>query len=93
MRQPHPTLHKNRIIPIFDAAVASDTTVKITIKDRNNPIFVSKSLSKDRNNYFCAVSDAAVASDTQNHCSCKQTFMKNFEIVGQKMLQLILPRL
>jgi hypothetical protein len=35
MRQPHPTPHKNRIIPIFcavsDAAVASDT-VKITVR-------------------------------------------------------------
>jgi hypothetical protein len=28
--------------------------------------------SKDRNNpIFCAVSDAAVASDTENHCPCK----------------------
>jgi hypothetical protein len=24
--------------------------------------------------FFCAVSDAAVASDTENHGSCKQTF-------------------
>jgi hypothetical protein len=31
--------------------------------------------SKDRNNpIFCAVSDAAVVSDTENHGSCKQTF-------------------
>jgi hypothetical protein len=30
--------------------------------------------SKDRNNpIFCAVSDAAVASDTENHGLCKQT--------------------
>jgi hypothetical protein len=30
--------------------------------------------SKDRNNpIFCVVSDAAVASDTEKHCSCKQT--------------------
>jgi hypothetical protein len=30
--------------------------------------------SKDRNNPIsCAVSDAAVASDTEKHCSCKQT--------------------
>jgi hypothetical protein len=59
----HLTPHKNRIIPIFDAAVASDI-VKITIKDRNNPIFVSKSLSKIGKILFCAVLDATVASDT-----------------------------
>jgi hypothetical protein len=35
----------------------------------------STAASKDRNNPpFCAVSDAAVASDTENHGSCKQTF-------------------
>jgi hypothetical protein len=28
--------------------------------------------SKDKNNpIFCAVSDAAVASDTEKHCPCK----------------------
>jgi hypothetical protein len=33
--------------------------------------------SKDRNNpIFCAVSDAAVASDTENHGSCKQTLKR-----------------
>jgi hypothetical protein len=40
--------------------------------------------SKERNNpIFCAVSDAAVASDTENHGSCKQT-LKSRETVFLK---------
>jgi hypothetical protein len=39
--------------------------------------------SKDRNNpIFCAVSDAAVASNTENHGSCKQT-IKDFGIYAK----------
>jgi hypothetical protein len=36
-------------------------------KDRNNPI-------------FCVVSDAAVASDTENHGLCKQTITQTAKI-------------
>jgi hypothetical protein len=41
-------------------SVGCDSRIRHRTKDKKNPI-------------FCAVSDAAVASDTKNHCLCKQT--------------------
>jgi hypothetical protein len=41
-------------------SVGCNSRIQRRTKDRKNPI-------------FCAVSDAAVASDTENHCLCKQT--------------------
>jgi hypothetical protein len=46
-----------------DFRVGCDSRIRHCIKDRINPI-------------FCAAPDAAVASDTENHGSCKQTFKK-----------------
>jgi hypothetical protein len=41
-------------------SVGCDSRIQHRTKDRKNPI-------------FCAMSDAAVASDTENHGSCKRT--------------------
>jgi hypothetical protein len=41
-------------------SVVCDSHIRHRTKDRKNPI-------------FGAVSDAAVASNTENHCLCKQT--------------------
>jgi hypothetical protein len=42
-------------------SVGCDSRIRHRTKDRINPI-------------FCVVSDAAVASDTENHGLCKPTF-------------------
>jgi hypothetical protein len=49
------------MIFVSDVTAACDSRIQHRIKDRINLI-------------FCAVPDAAVASDTENHGSCKQTF-------------------
>jgi hypothetical protein len=43
-------------------SITCDSRIRHRTKDRKNPI-------------FCAVSDAAIASDTENHGSCKQTII------------------
>jgi hypothetical protein len=48
--------------------VFTQTKHKHRTKNRINP------------NFFCAVSDAAVASDTENHSLCKQTLKKTFSL-------------
>jgi hypothetical protein len=57
----------NSLVPLKGAymsviySVGCDSRIQQHTKDRINPI-------------FCAVSDAAVASNTENHSLCKQTF-------------------
>jgi hypothetical protein len=49
---------------------------KICLHEQCFSVSDATAASKDRNNpIFCTVSDAAVASDTEKHCSCKQTFV------------------
>jgi hypothetical protein len=62
-------------------SVGCDSHIRHRTKDRKNPI-------------FCAVLDAAVASDTENHCLCKQT-IKAYSHTGKVrfLLQDAAPRM
>jgi hypothetical protein len=62
-------------------SVGCDSRIRHCTKDRKNPI-------------FCAVADTAVASDTENHGSCKQTlitYLWRLYLVASKCWQYLAP--